>query len=147
MRELADRPEEVPAVFAERFNSGDAAALAQVYEDTAVLVPQPGTPVTGPDLHVANGRLQKLGVPISVRPRHVYRNGDLALLIVDWVIDGTGPEGQAVHVEGTATDVARRGSDGRWRYVIDNPFGYVIDNPFGTRAQQLLTGETPEPMS
>jgi ketosteroid isomerase-like protein len=139
MRELADRPEEVPAVFAERFNSGDAAALAQVYEHTAVLVPQPGTPVTGPDLHAANGRLQKLGVPISVRPRHVYRNGDLALLIVDWVIDGTDPEGQAVHVGGTATDVARRGSDGRWRYVIDNPFG--------TRAQQLLTGETPEPMS
>ncbi|MEU9632757.1 hypothetical protein ACGFZZ_04690 [Streptomyces tendae] len=42
MRELAHRPEDVPAVFAERFNSGDAAALAQVYEDAAVLVPQPG---------------------------------------------------------------------------------------------------------
>lgn len=123
MRVLADRPEEVPAVFAERFNSGDADALAQVYEDAAVLVPQPGAPVTGPDLHAANGRLQKLGVPISVRPRHVYRNGDLALLIADWVIDGTDQEGRPVHVEGTATDVVRRGPDGRWRYVIDNPFG------------------------
>ncbi|MCQ4202585.1 YybH family protein [Streptomyces sp. NPDC057144] len=128
MRALADRPEEVPAVFAERFNSGDATALAQVYEDAAVLVPQPGTPVTGPESHAANGRLQRLGVPISVHPRHVYRSGDVALLIVDWVIDGIGREGQAVHVEGTATDVARRGSDGRWRYVIDNPFG--------TRAQR-----------
>ncbi|WP_186777042.1 YybH family protein [Streptomyces salinarius] len=128
MRALADRPEEVPAVFAERFNSGDATALAQVYEDAAVLVPQPGTPVTGPESHAANGRLQRLGVPISVHPRHVYRSGDVALLIVDWVIDGIGREGQAVHVEGTATDVARRGSDGRWRYVIDNPFG--------TRAEQ-----------
>jgi len=123
MRELADRPDEVPAVFAERFNSGDAAALAQVYEDAAVLVARPGTPVTGPDLHAANSRLQRLGVPISIRPRHVYRNGDLALLIVDWTIDGTGRDGQAVHIEGTATDVARRGPDGRWRYVIDNPFG------------------------
>ncbi|MEU5627829.1 DUF4440 domain-containing protein [Streptomyces tendae] len=123
MRELADRPEDVPAVFAERFNSGDAAALAQVYEDAAVLVPQPGAPVTGSELHVANGRLQGLGAPISVRPRHVYRSGELALLIVDWVIDGVGREGEAVHVEGTATDVARRGPDGRWRYVIDNPFG------------------------
>ncbi len=115
-------------MFAERFNSGDATALAQVYEDAAVLVPQPGTPVTGPESHAANGRLQRLGVPISVHPRHVYRSGDVALLIVDWVIDGIGREGQAVHVEGTATDVARRGSDGRWRYVIDNPFG--------TRAEQ-----------
>ncbi|MFD6190362.1 YybH family protein [Streptomyces sp. NPDC060275] len=126
MRELADRPEEVPAVFAERFNSGDADALAQVYEDAAVLVPQPGAPVTGAELDVANGRLQGLGVPISVRPRHVYRRGELALLIVDWVIDGVGREGEAVHVEGTATDVARRGSDGRWRYVIDNPFGTLV---------------------
>ncbi|MEV5545212.1 DUF4440 domain-containing protein [Streptomyces sp. NPDC052309] len=137
MRTLADRPEEVPAVFAERFNSGDAAALAQVYEDAAVLVPQPGVPVNGPDLHAANSRLQKLGVPIVVRPRHVYRSGDVALLIVDWVIDGIGREGQAVHVEGTATDIARRGPDGRWRYVIDNPFG--------TRAQQLPTEDTVEP--
>lgn len=123
MRALADRPEEVPAVFAERFNSGDPAALAQVYEDGAVLVPRPGVPATGRDLRAANGRLQELGVPISVRPRHVYRRGELALLIVDWVIDGIGRDGRGVHVEGTATDVARRGPDGRWRYVIDNPFG------------------------
>ncbi|GHA59004.1 hypothetical protein GCM10010330_08650 [Streptomyces tendae] len=108
MRELAHRPEDVPVVFAERFNSGDAAALAQVYEDAAVLVLQPGAPVAGPELHVANGRLQGLGVPISVRPRHAYRSGGLALLIVDWLIDGVGREGEAVHVEGTATDVARR---------------------------------------
>ncbi|MFJ2587546.1 MULTISPECIES: DUF4440 domain-containing protein [unclassified Streptomyces] len=113
MRELADRPEDVPAVFAERFNSGDATALAEVYEDGAVLVEQSGTPVTGPALLAANGRLQNLGVPVSVRPRHVYRNGDLALLIVDWAIDGTDRDGEAVHVEGTATDVARRGPDGR----------------------------------
>jgi ketosteroid isomerase-like protein len=54
---------------------------------------------------------------------HVDSPGSEGRLIVDWVIDGTGPEGQAVHVEGTATDIARRGPDGRWRYVIDNPFG------------------------
>ncbi|OSP44588.1 DUF4440 domain-containing protein [Streptomyces sp. 13-12-16] len=137
MRALAERPEEVPAVFAERFNSGDAAALAQVYEEAAVLVPQPGAPATGPDLHAANSRLQRLGVPIEVRPRHVYRSGDVALLIVDWVIDGTGRDGQTVHVEGTATDIARRGPDGRWRYVIDNPFG--------TRAQRLPTEDPGEP--
>jgi hypothetical protein len=37
-------------------------------------------------------------------------------------------------------DIARRGSDGEWRYpipnpvgyLIDNPVGYLIDNPFGT---------------
>lgn len=123
MRQLAERPEDVPAVFAERFNSGDAAAVAEVYEDGAVFVPAPGTPLKGREAQAANERFLGLGVPITVKPRHVYAAGDIALLIVDWVIDGTDRDGRPVHIEGTATDVARRGPDGRWRYVIDNPFG------------------------
>ncbi|GAA2416557.1 hypothetical protein GCM10010420_53480 [Streptomyces glaucosporus] len=71
----------------------------------------------------AQTALLGLGLPVTVRPRHTYVAGDIALLIVDWAIEGTGPEGERVHVEGTATDVARRGADGLWRYVIDNPFG------------------------
>ncbi|MFF5427141.1 MULTISPECIES: YybH family protein [unclassified Streptomyces] len=123
LRELATRPEDLPLVFADRFNSGDAGLLAEVYEESAVLAVRPGEAVSGAELRAANGRLRELGVPIAVRPRQTYRNGDLALLIVDWVVEGTGRDGEAVRVAGTATDVARLGPDGRWRYVIDNPFG------------------------
>ena len=49
----------------------------------------------------------------SVSPRHVYTSGDIALLIVDWFIAGMGRDGAPVHIEATATDVARRGPDGR----------------------------------
>ncbi|GAA3107701.1 YybH family protein [Streptosporangium carneum] len=122
-RRLADRPEDVPLVFAERFNSGDPAAVAEVYESGAVFVPEPGSPLTGPQAHAANEEFMSIGAPIAVRPRHVYTAGDIALLIVDWTIDGTDRDGRPVHVEGTATDVARRGQDGHWRYVVDNPFG------------------------
>ncbi|MFD0538567.1 hypothetical protein ACFQY7_37435 [Actinomadura luteofluorescens] len=38
------------------------------------------------------------------------------------MIEGPSREGP-VRIEGTATDVARRGPDGRWRYAVDNPFG------------------------
>ncbi len=114
---------EHPHVFARAFNSGDPAAVEAVYETDGLLVPQPGLPVAGDARAEANQRLMDLGLPIEVRPRHVYVNGDLALLIVDWTISGTGPDGQPVHVEGTATDVARRGADGFWRYAIDNPMG------------------------
>ncbi|MER5998672.1 DUF4440 domain-containing protein [Nonomuraea angiospora] len=123
MRQLAERPEDVPAVFADRFNTGDPAAVAEVYESGAVFVPEPGSPLTGPQAQAANARFMALGLPIMVRPRHVYTAGDTALLIVDWAIDGVDRDGQQVHIEGTATDVARRGRDGRWRYAIDNPFG------------------------
>nr|WP_186319266.1 DUF4440 domain-containing protein [Streptomyces sp. SAJ15] len=109
--------------FAAAFNSGSPEELARVYADGAVFVPRPGESVTGPELRAANAEFQALGLPISVRPRHTYVADDIALLIVDWVIDGHRPDGEHVRLEGTATDVARRGPDGRWRYVIDNPFG------------------------
>ncbi|MEV0614656.1 DUF4440 domain-containing protein [Nonomuraea sp. NPDC050404] len=123
MRDLAQRPEDVPAVFADRFNSGDLSAVHEVYEDGAIFVSNPGTPLTGTQARQANAAFAGLGLPITVRPRHVYTTGDLALLIVDWEIDGTNGDGEHLHIEGTATDVARRGPDGRWRYAIDNPFG------------------------
>ncbi|WP_329086619.1 MULTISPECIES: YybH family protein [unclassified Streptosporangium] len=123
MRQLAERPEDVPAVFAERFNRGDAEAVAEIYESGAVFVPESGAPLTGQQLDAANGHFLDLGLPITVRPRQVYTAGDLALLVVDWVIDGTDRDGWPVHIQGTATDVARRGQDGYWRYAIDNPFG------------------------
>lgn len=120
---LTTDPAQHPAVFAAAFNSGDPAAVERVYEDLGVLVAKPGQPVTGSDRAAANARFLGLGLPIEVRPRHVYVTEDIALLIVDWVIDGTGPDGAKVHMSGTATDVARRGPDGTWRYIIDNPFG------------------------
>lgn len=114
-----------PSVFQSAFNSGSAQALAAVYDQNAVFVTRAGEPVTGEELRAANAAFQSLGLPISVRPRHTYVADDIALLIVDWAIDGEGPDGEHVHIEGTATDVARRGPDGLWRYVIDNPFGTV----------------------
>ncbi|MGI5349195.1 YybH family protein [Streptomyces sp. CA-250714] len=119
-REAAD----VPAVFAERFNSGQPQAVAEMYAPGAVFVSPDGSVADSPEsIARANADFLGLGLPITVRPRHVYTAGDTALLIVDWEIEGTGPDGQPLHIRGTATDVARRGSDGVWRYVIDRPVG------------------------
>ncbi|MER7756500.1 DUF4440 domain-containing protein [Kitasatospora sp. NPDC097643] len=120
---LTTDPAQHPAAFAAAFNTGDPAAVTQVYEPGAVFAPTPGVGVTGPELTRASADFLALGLPITVRPRHTYVADDIALLIVDWTIEGTTPDGTPVHLTGTATDVARRGHDGHWRYVIDNPFG------------------------
>lgn len=114
---LPTRPEDVPAAFAARFNSGDPDAVRALYEERAAFVPERGEAVHGSaEIAAANAPFLALGLPISVTPRHVHVAGDIALLVVDWEIgDGT--------VRSTATDVARRGADGYWRYVIDSPFG------------------------
>jgi hypothetical protein len=94
---IARTPDELPGLFAEAFNAGDPTAL---YE--------PGAQPAELDGHLALDR------ELTVDVRKVITRDDLALLIVDWRV---GDE------SGTATDVARRGSDGGWRYVIDNPSG------------------------
>ncbi|MCI3932732.1 YybH family protein [Streptomyces sp. AN091965] len=115
---LPTRAEDVPAAFAARFNSGDPEAVRALYEPGAAFVPESGVPVHG-DAAIAaqNAPFLALGLPISVRTRqaHIAGDGDIALLVVDWEIGG--------EVRATATDVARRGADGYWRYVIDSPFG------------------------
>ena len=120
---LSDEPRQHADVFAAAFNSGEPDAVERVYEDVGILVPHPGQPIGGTARAAGNAKLVDLGVPIDVRPRHVYVADDIALLIVDWSITGTSRSGDLVDISGTATDVARRGADGKWRYVIDNPFG------------------------
>ncbi|KJK43803.1 hypothetical protein UK23_31760 [Lentzea aerocolonigenes] len=111
---MSIHPVSVAHAFAAAFNAKDADAVDAVYEPHGLFVPEPGRTVTTTERQAANQRFLDLGLPISVHPRHVYEHDGIALLIVDWTIGD---------VTGTATDVARRGADGRWRYVIDNPFG------------------------
>ena len=82
--------------------------------------------MTGPQRSAANAYLLDMGLPMNARRRHVYIAGDIALLIVDRSLRGTAPDGTAVDLQGTATDVVRRGADGVWRYAIDNPFGTAL---------------------
>ncbi|MFC5749181.1 YybH family protein [Actinomadura rugatobispora] len=100
-----------------------AEELDRLYEDRALLVPRPGHPVTGSERLAAHRHMIGMGTTLEARPRHTYVVDDIALLVVDWTMKGTTPDGQGFQYDGTAADVARQGRDGRWRYVIDNPFG------------------------
>lgn len=115
-------PADLPAVFGRAFNTGDPAVLDALYEPDAVLAAEPGRPVTGDERRRTTAEFLALGVPIRLSPRRSYVCGDIALLVNDFAFHGDGPDGP-VHLTGTATDVARRGADGRWRYVISNPPG------------------------
>lgn len=120
---LATTAADHPAAFARAFNSGDPHAIELMCEDSSTFVSSPGTPHVGQDRFSANASFQALGLPLDVQLRHAYVTGNIALLIVDWSISGTTRDGELVDIRGTATDVARRGDDGYWRYLIDNPFG------------------------
>jgi ketosteroid isomerase-like protein len=61
-----------------------------------------------------------LGLPLKANVRHVFVGDDTAQIVVDWSIDGKGPDGEDVHLGARQAISCGRGADGFWRYIIDN---------------------------
>ncbi|MFC8195343.1 YybH family protein [Streptomyces sp. NPDC060006] len=120
---LPVEPADLPHVFADAFNARNLELLDALFEPEAVHVVRPGQTSSGERRRAALPTVVRDRIPITVLLRQVYVVGDTALLINDYVHDGAGPDGTHVHTEGTATDIARRGADGFWRYLISNPSG------------------------
>src|SRR5262249_14428458 len=99
---LPTEPEGVIPSLIERFNSGNVSAM-ETWQEAAGLVADDGRAVADPtEIAAALERDLSLGLPLEAKARHVFVNGDIAQIVVDWSIDGTGPDGKHVHVEGTA---------------------------------------------
>jgi ketosteroid isomerase-like protein len=127
---LPTEPEGMAASLVERFNSGKVSAMMIHYEPGAVFVARDGRSVTDPtEIAAELERDLRLGLPLEAKTRHVFVAGDIAQIVLDWSIDGTGPDGKHVRLEGSASDIVRRGADGRWRYLIDNALGTAVRQP------------------
>jgi ketosteroid isomerase-like protein len=116
--------EQLPLAFADRFNARDVEGLLALNADGAVFVPAPGQPVEG--VENVRGALEQflgLNLPITMTPRHAFVSGAVGLVIADWTLEGTAPDGSAVALGGSTSDVAVRDETHGWRYAIDNPFG------------------------
>ncbi len=121
---VAHRPEETTEVFVHHFNAGDVDRLiAAYYAEGAVLAAEPGASASGAALRTGLEKYLALRGKITATTRHTLVAGDTALLVIDWVIEGTDPNGQPIKFPGTSTDVVRRDGDGVWRCIIDNPHG------------------------
>jgi ketosteroid isomerase-like protein len=127
---LPTEPEGVIPSLLQRFNSGNIEAMMSLYAREAVFVANDGRTIT--DRAEFTAILEhdiKLSLPLKANVRHVFVGGDTAQIVLDWSIDGTGPDGKIVHMHGTASDIMRRGADGFWRYIIDNNQGTAVRQP------------------
>lgn len=107
------------STFAGLFNNGDADGLASLYEPGAVFVPQPGTVLRGAEaIRASIQGFLGTGFKMTMTTVFVLDNGDMALLSGEWKLTNNGQTAMS----GKSSEVVRRGSDGGWRYVIDNPF-------------------------
>ena len=121
----ASEPEQVIELFCKLFNSNDLDGLIDnLYEDDAVLIPEPGAaPLAGKAAvaEVLKGFLGTGGT-ISVISTKAVRSGDLALTHTHWRLDIPGADG----MEAQTAEIVRRQPDGSWKYAIDNPWGSAI---------------------
>ncbi|SRR5712691_9978159 len=107
----AMQPEDLGRFFLERANAGDVEGLVALYEPEAVLAFPPGRLATGheeirkvyTELLADRPTFSSAGQPPAIR------HGDLALTSTRL------PGG------GATVEVARRQTDGSWRWVIDQP--------------------------
>ena len=127
---LPTKPEDVVPSLIERFKSGRVSEVMALFEPKAVFVANDGRTIAGhAEIAAKLERDIMLGLPVKTVVRHVFVANEIAQLVVDWSIDGTGSDGKDVHLGGTACDVVRRGADGFWRFIIDNNQGTAVRKP------------------
>jgi uncharacterized protein (TIGR02246 family) len=120
----AHKPKDLDVLFAQAVNTGDIEALIKLYEPAASLMPQPGQVVSGTKaVREALSGFLAMKPRMKLEARTLAEAGGIALTTSKWVLEGTGPEGKPMKMEGQSAEVARRQPDGTWLFVIDNPHG------------------------
>ncbi|MFG2772381.1 YybH family protein [Streptomyces sp. NPDC048350] len=109
--------------FVRTFNSGDFDATNALYAEDAISVWEPGNPLSGQARKDALAEFIAIRPVLSAKIRESYVTNDTALLITDWTLDVPNESGGVDHIEGIGTDVMRRDPAGKWRYVVDEPYG------------------------
>jgi len=121
---LSTTPEGIVESLLSHLNSLDVDVMLNFYDPEGILVNAAGVPQVGRDAIAAElAGYFSLGLQMSITARHIFVAGDIASLVLDWSYVGTSRDGQDINLTATANDIARRGADGYWRYLIDNPFG------------------------
>ena len=117
-------PEEVLNSVTEGINAGDLDSLMTLYEPLACFASQPGQLTKSQD-GIRESLRNFIGMKgkLDLKVKRVLQANDLTLLITEWTINGTEPDGKPINLTGRGTVVLRRQSDGVWLIVIENPWG------------------------
>lgn len=110
--EKAWKPEDLTRLFVERANAGDAAGLAALYEEGAVMAYPPGSTTVGREA------IRELWEKVLARaPRFEAEEPLPTLVCGDIALTATPPKDGS----GARAQVARRQADGSWLRMIDQP--------------------------
>ena len=111
-QQKAQQPEDLTRLFVERANAGDAAGIAAIYEEGAVMAYPPGSQTVGREA------IRELWEKVLGQAPHFEPEASLPTLISgDIALTATAPKDGA----GARAQVARRQADGTWLRLLDQP--------------------------
>jgi ketosteroid isomerase-like protein len=110
--EKAVQPEDLTRLFVERANHGEAAGIAELYEEEAVMAYPPGRQTVGRDA------IRTLWEGVLANAPHFEPEPPLPTLVSgDLALTSTPPSDGS----GARAQVARRQPDGTWLRLLDQP--------------------------
>ena len=106
------------------FQSKDTDAVMTAYEPQAVVMFQPGEPVSDvAQISEMFAGMAAANPKFTYGGHEVYVQGNLAVHIAPWSMTGRLPDGTDIEQSGLSVAVLRQQADGDWKIVIDNPHG------------------------
>ncbi|MFT4584420.1 MAG: ketosteroid isomerase-like protein [Gammaproteobacteria bacterium] len=125
MSEQDPDPSTIHDIFTERYKAGDIEGCVSLYEDNAIFISsEDGTQLHGKaGAREALQNFHALGGEFTLRTRYAVRTGDTALLSIEWRLWGNDADDKPFDLGGKSAEIARLHPDGRWRYVVDHPWG------------------------
>jgi uncharacterized protein (TIGR02246 family) len=108
-------------------NAQDLKMAMTLFEPVASFVMKPGVVVTGTDgIRQALEGFMALKPTLTIEAQQIVQAGDVAQYCARWSIEGIDLAGAAVQLGGRSSSILRRQPDGRWLFLVDNPWGTDI---------------------
>ena len=124
MKKTVQEPSNFPTAFDHALNAGNLEELLSLYDERAIIRTTDSRVEQG---HVAiRVEMEKLiasKAAIVNKTRHTFQSGDTALIVVDWDLSLSTPDGQRVQRCETATNVLKNDPHLGWRIGRGQPTG------------------------
>lgn len=118
--QLPKRAQDAHATLAAAFNTGDVATVLSMYDETGIIVPEPGKTATGKAAFEESIRaILSIKGKMEIKTVYCLQTGNIALGRSEWQIS----DGDEVKISAKGIEVMIQQPDGGWKIVIDQAFG------------------------
>jgi uncharacterized protein (TIGR02246 family) len=121
---LPKRAEDAHRALEEAYNTGDLAAVLNMYDVNGIIVAEPGNPVSGKEkFESAVKAILSIKGKMAIKTVYCLQAADVAVGRSEWSIK----DGHEVKVSAKGVEVMKRQPDGTWKVLIDHAFGADVN--------------------